>query len=244
MVLPSECDQDFNWAEDSDWDQEDEEPSGIKAGEEDPDELEKPTFPEFSTDVQAAMETLGGQAFCKLNWSSPRDATWITCGNSLKCTKLSDIYLLLKSSEFARHDLRQPFKDCEDGDLVQPNVDYVLILRKWTDINPGHEFRCFVKNKSLFAVSQRDGMTFYKHLANDRSSILRDIRTFFDEHIKERFPLQDYVFDVMRSAKDTVKLIDFNPFGETTDGLLFDWEELRSNQPCDGTFESSGVSFR
>jgi len=33
--------------------------------------------------------------------------------------------------------------------------------------------------------------------------------------------------DVTRPTKDHVKLIDFNPFGETTDTKLFNWSELQ-----------------
>ena len=32
--------------------------------------------------------------------------------------------------------------------------------------------------------------------------------------------------DVVRPSKDTVVLVDFNPWGQTTDSLLFSWEEL------------------
>ena len=36
-----------------------------------------------------------------------------------------------------------------------------------------------------------------------------------------------------------VYLIDFNPFGEVTDGVMFTWEELNSNKPLLGTENSS-----
>ena len=38
------------------------------------------------------------------------------------------------------------------------------------------------------------------------------------------------VFDVYRPAKDHVLLLDFNPFGERTDGLLFSWSELQQSE--------------
>lgn len=34
------------------------------------------------------------------------------------------------------------------------------------------------------------------------------------------------MFDVCRSAKDRIILIDFNPFGRLTSAKLFDWDEL------------------
>ena len=32
--------------------------------------------------------------------------------------------------------------------------------------------------------------------------------------------------DVVRPRKDDVVLMDFNPWGETTDSLMFSWQEL------------------
>ena len=59
--------------------------------------------------------------------------------------------------------------------------------------------------------------------------------TFFKEHIQHKFPSDNFVFDVIRTKKDKVILIDFNPFGETTDPLFFTWDEL--TQSCDNNIE-------
>lgn len=48
------------------------------------------------------------------------------------------------------------------------------------------------------------------------------------------FLLPADVFDVYRPAKDHVVLLDFNPFGETTDGLLFTWSELQQRSEDGG----------
>ena len=44
--------------------------------------------------------------------------------------------------------------------------------------------------------------------------------------------------DVMRPNKDKIRLIDFNPFGTTTDTVLFDWDELQNES------NESNVEFR
>ena len=193
--------------------------------EEEDDEDIVPHFPEFSSQIRDAVRRLGGEVFCKLNWSSPRDATWVAFGNSLKCTQLSQIYLLLKSSEFLSHDLLDPFHGCDDSDASASQVEYVLVLRKWKEINPGFEYRCFVKNKELVGVTQRDCTKFYHHIEAEEATIMTDILSFYCEQVRERFPLDDFVFDIERMGKDKVRLIDFNPYGPVTDGLLFDWEE-------------------
>jgi len=233
LVLPSECDREnFNCTEedyddfgDVDWEARDNtEPQEA----EDPEATHHPTFPEFSSKVKNIIKDLGGAVFCKLNWSSPKDAIWMAYNNSARCCSLSDIYLLLKSSDFVAHDLTQPFKDCLDGDSQnEQHFKYVLVLRKWRDINPGIEFRCFVRDGNLIAISQRDNTNYYDHMSHQKCSIINDICTFFREFILNKFPINSFVFDVIRPGKDQVKLLDFNPFGVTTDGLLFEWDELR-----------------
>uniref|UniRef100_A0A3B1KI98 Translation initiation factor eIF2 assembly protein n=1 Tax=Astyanax mexicanus TaxID=7994 RepID=A0A3B1KI98_ASTMX len=145
-----------------------------------------PEFPEFTSKVQEAINALGGCVFPKLNWSAPRDANWIALNSSLQCQSLSDIFLLFKSSDFITHDLTQPFLQCSD-DSPDPAINYELVLRKWSELIPGGEFRCFVKENKLIVV-----------------------------------------LDVYRDCMGRVWLIDFNPFGEVTDSLLFSWEELTS----------------
>jgi len=235
LVLPAECnpenrdgkEDDYEDFGDDDWTEAEEGGSGSS----DP-KLEQNSFKEFSDTITQTIKQFGGQVFCKLNWSSPKDANWIGFNNSLKVSSLSQLYLLLKSSDFIVHDLTLPFKFCADKDSEQPKVDYCLVLRKWIDVNPGTEFRCFVRNKDLIAVSQRDNTNFYDHIQGQADSIKQDILTFFREHIQPKFSLDNYVFDVIRSKKDKVILVDFNPFGETTEALFFTWEELRELDPC------------
>jgi len=228
LVLPKECNGDnYNGREDDydefgdvDWDKDDDEGQEC---------VEQKTFPEFSSKVMEQVAKLGGEVFCKLNWSCPKDAAWIAMNSSLKCSTLSQIYLLLKSSDFIVHDLTQPFIDCSDQEEEKDTVvDYCLVLRKWREVNPGTEWRCFVKNQELIAVCQRDTASHYPHMAREEGSVRKDLNSFFSEHIRDKFPLQNYTFDVTRPRKDKVILVDFNPFGQTTDGLMFEWEELEN----------------
>jgi len=172
---------------------------------EDSEELKKYSFPELTSQIQTALSTLSGPnnlgIMPKLNWSSPKDAMWMNCG-SLKCTKVGDIYLLLKSSDFIVSDLECSIDDClddddtasvkQDGveevnDMIEgismtkesndhsddgaaattgmkttandnrPNsidknsniFEYELVLRKWCNLHPSMEFRCFVYDHEL-----------------------------------------------------------------------------------------------
>ncbi|XP_039617221.1 cell division cycle protein 123 homolog [Polypterus senegalus] len=186
-----------------------------------------PEFPEFASKVQEAINVLGGSVFPKLNWSSPRDANWIALNSTLNCRSLSDIFLLLKSSDFIAHDFTQPFLQCND-DSPDPQINYELVLRKWCELIPGGEFRCFVKENKLIGISQRDYTQYYDHISKQEGELCRSIQDFFKDNIQYAFLDEDFVFDVYRDSSGRVWLIDFNPFGEVTDSLLFTWEELTS----------------
>ncbi|XP_069950951.1 translation initiation factor eIF2 assembly protein [Cherax quadricarinatus] len=189
--------------------------------------VQGPKLEEYNSKIKDAIKKLGGSVFPKLNWSAPKDASWIALNNSLRCCTPGDVYLLLKSSNFVTHDLTAPFKDCDDVNVADTNIDYCLVLRGWMEINPAHEFRCFVRNKELVGICQRDISQSYCCIGSDQANIRSDIISFWQENIENRFPLPNYVIDVYRPAKDCVILLDFNPFGETTDGLLFSWPELK-----------------
>ena len=227
LVLPTECNKEsYNGTEDDyddfgdiDWDQVKDEGK----------ESDQKSFPDFSQTVQNHMNSFGGDVFVKLNWSCPKDATWVAFNNNLKCSTLSQLYLLLKSSDFVAHDLTQPFIDCEDwheGSEGTEEVAYHLVLRQWVDVNPGTELRVWVSDDEVVCISQRDTSNFYPHMLREEHNIKRDVLTFFSEHIRSKFPLSRFVMDVVRPSKDTVILMDFNPWGQTTDSLLFSWEEL------------------
>uniref|UniRef100_A0A8C3AJC5 Translation initiation factor eIF2 assembly protein n=1 Tax=Cyclopterus lumpus TaxID=8103 RepID=A0A8C3AJC5_CYCLU len=202
-----------------------------------------PEFPEFTSKVLEAINALGGRVFPKLNWSAPRDANWIALNSSLQCDSLSDIFLLFKSSDFITHDLTQPFLVCSDQDSPDPVVNYELVLRKWSELIPGGEFRCFVKENKLIAISQRDYTQHYQHLLKQEEHILHAVQEFFSQHIQYKFLDEDFVFDVYRDSQGRVWLIDVNPFGEVTESLLFSWEELTSGGEV-AQQQQDGPAFR
>ncbi|KAG0048581.1 hypothetical protein BGZ83_006465 [Gryganskiella cystojenkinii] len=196
-----------------------------------------PYFPELEREIEQTITEFGGEVFPKLNWSSPRDASWIATTNTLKCHNPADIFLLLKSSDFIAHDLAHAYEDCSDmapdgcpgagNQGVQSRPRTVqLVLRKWFDLAPSMEFRCFVRGNKLVGISQRD-MTFYDFLSGIKDELERKIVDFYNDKIHGRFPDSDYTFDVyITRNRERIYLIDFNPFAQKTDALLFDWAEL------------------
>lgn len=202
------------------------------------DSNDTPSFPNLQAQVEKAIKDLGGEVFPKLNWSSPKDATWISHNGTLKCTDFNDICLLLKSSDFITNDVTNAYKYCEDK--TPHSVDqFELVLREYVNIVPGMEFRCFVKDHKIIGISQRHDTTCFKYLIENKDRILIDICNFFNRKINHVFAETSFTFDVYISPGNRISLVDFNPFGRITDALLFSWDELLAEDS-----EYEGTDFR
>ena len=208
------------------------EPDSEDEDEEDPSSQ----WQEVHQAIKNVIAELGGKVVPKLNWSAPKDATWISMSNSMECREPNDIYLLLKSSDFITHDLEHAFDDCADEDTsseestrvdqTSEDLSYHLVLRKYFVMNPSVEFRCFVKDRTLVAICQRDS-NHYAFLFEIMSDLKEAIQRFHDTNLKHTFPDDNYTFDVyIPSPHQKVWLIDINPWAPRTDALLFSWYEL------------------
>lgn len=177
-------------------------------------------WPEVQTQVKNTIVEFGGKVTPKLNWSAPKDATWMSATNDLLCTSANDIYLLLKSSDFVTHDLEHAFDGCvpdNDSAVAQPEIPYHLVLRKFVNFNPALEFRCFVRNRVLLCMCQRD-QNHFDFLFPIRDSLRSRIQSFFDEKLRDTFPDPNFVFDVyIPPPHQRVWLVDVNPWAERTE---------------------------
>jgi hypothetical protein len=165
----------------------------------------------------------------------------------MKCTSANDVYILLKSSSFISHDLDHAFDDTvpppspstTTTQNTNPDFKPVLVLRSFFNPLPSLEFRCFVKSRTLIAITQRD-LNYYAFLDSLRPQITRRITELFHK-MRFTFPDGNFVFDVYipeadyddddaegpdRKVLGRARLIDINPWAPRTDTLLFDWGEL------------------
>lgn len=179
--------------------------------------------------IKETIAELGGKVMPKLNWSAPKDATWMNA-NTMECQQPSDVYLLLKSSDFVTHDLEHAFDDCADSpnsNLTIEDIPYHLVLRKSVPkFNPSVEFRCFVRERKLLCMCQRD-LNHFDFLFGMQEKLSSLINQFFNIRLRDSFPDESFVFDVYVPAPyDRVWLIDINPWAPRTDPILFSWMEL------------------
>mmetsp|Transcript_22238 Transcript_22238/g.26406 ORF Transcript_22238/g.26406 Transcript_22238/m.26406 type:complete len:492 (+) Transcript_22238:76-1551(+) len=250
--LPDNNDNDDVWSSDDNDDDEkkrvnNEQEQGENSISSSEEEEKEYHFPILNEQIQNAIERLGGSILPKLNWSSPKDVTWLNA-STLKCLTVGDVYLMLKSSDFCMHDLTHALDDlCDDdgnsnGDdgkntIPLPTVEYELVLRKWSNLHDSMEFRCFVGNDELVAISQRHHTQHFPHLNHDSTDIRSTIIEFFIGAIRDNFDVSrrqrqhnivpgNYVFDVYVDKDHRAWLIDFNVWSIRTDSLLFTWDEL------------------
>ncbi|KAH4930519.1 cell division cycle protein [Parastagonospora nodorum] len=195
--------------------------------------------------IERTIEELGGKVAPKLNWSAPKDATWMNATNSMECRTPNDIYLLLKSSDFVTHDLAHAFDDTADQSSEDDQeIPYHLVLRKWITLNPSVEFRCFVRDRRLIALCQRD-LNHFDFLFNMQDKLRNAVQDFFELRLRNTFPDPNFTFDVyVPPPHDKVWLVDVNPWALRTDPLLFSWMELLTMDVPDVEQEETTVRLR
>jgi hypothetical protein len=155
------------------------------------DQAEPPSFPLLWCQINECIADLGGFVFPKLNWSSPKDAAWISLDSTLKCDNANDVFLLLKASDFISHDLNYPYENALDLSISCSVDQYFLVLRKWCSLFPSMEFRVFVKNKRIIGICQRDIYSFYDFLQDLKKDFQTRIIDFYGKEIKDKFPDTD-----------------------------------------------------
>ncbi|KAF8208896.1 cytoplasmic protein [Mycena galopus ATCC 62051] len=192
-------------------------------------------FPELDTQIRECIRTYGA-VFPKLNFSSPKDASWILPQSSpCKCTSPADVYMLLKTSDFITHDLsaESVFAGCDPSPTNSESESYELelVLRKWYPVDRSRELRCFVRENTLIGLSQRD--TNYYDFLNDgptRTGLVSSVCGFWEKKVKPKWDgPQDYTFDLLLT-RDLSRghILDFNPYAPRTDPLLFSYDELHA----------------
>jgi hypothetical protein len=131
--------------------------------------------------------------------------------SSLCCTNADEVLLLLKSSDRVAHDICSAMEEAQAAAAVaEPGatacaaggdagaataaeaaaaagahlVQHCLALRRWYDLQPGREFRCFVAGQRLAGVSQRDVTQCFEFLRAEQGELAAAIQAFHAKHIQ------------------------------------------------------------
>lgn len=163
---------------------------------------------------------------------------------SLKVTDEVQALNLILSSERVYYDLNAVL-DCQkvkDEQITNTNnielYDWNnhIIVRQWNDrLDPSMEFRCFVHQSKLTAITQYDYHCKYYHLQDDQ--VVQRIKITLIKYWQDKIqpllgPLPEqysnYVIDIgllenrSKNEYDCI-VIEMNPFKTSTGGSLFDW---------------------
>ena len=95
-----------------------------------------------------------------------------------------------------------------------------LVLRPFIKIDRTREFRLFVKDGELKAMSQYNLVRHFRRLEGIKEKLWKRTVQWF-ETVKQDLPVSDVVIDVYLENDDkVVKIVDLNQWGGNTDPLL------------------------
>jgi hypothetical protein len=98
-------------------------------------------------------------------------------------------------------------------------------LQRYGTLQPGSEFRCFIRDKNLIGICSRE--TSYQEDLQDRvDSVWEQMLDFVTYQIILKCPLNSFVVDIYLKIDKSYYIFDFSPFSPPTDSLYFSWEEL------------------
>jgi len=137
------------------------------------------------------------------------------------------ISLFLKSTRI-KDDLEMCLKQLTDNTTNNDEdklIPIKVIIREWKEITIENEFRGFVFNKQLTALSQYFDTCYFETLKQNNAAIEKTLKQFFEDKIRPRIQFKNnFIIDFCITTNKEVLLIELNPFLTTTDSVLFSWK--------------------
>jgi hypothetical protein len=175
-----------------------------------------------------------------------------------------EVLSLLLSSERVKQDLTYAleYDDLDKYDNNNENDDkeikkeydwnMKLILRKWVEgVNGLMEFRCFVKNNKMNAITQYNHPFLIEELLSDEIclEIKEKVYEYWNTKVRKILEyLSDYVIDFAILENGEIFLVELNPFGESAGTGMFNWKDdsniLFGNNYDETKSELSNIVFR
>lgn len=172
---------------------------------------------ELAATLDAEMEWR--RCFIRLNSRSPKDALWpfevgATCSGK-------EAMKLLGSSERILDDLAR-------FEYIPEHPAFICLRDFVPGLQPEREFRCFVKEGELIAVSAYDYLRPTEPPADGGKDIRHTIEQWFNNILKPRLHLSTVVFDVFLDWDGGILLIELNPYGLSDPCFLRSYDQVES----------------
>lgn len=182
--------------------------------------------------LQPVLEGSPQGIFVRLGSGSPKDCPLFRANGGRARTVVTALKLLQTSPRVRAH-----LKRCL-------SLDYSprLFVRRWEQVEPWQELRCFMRHHRLVGISQvthHDG-EFLRPLASAAPAVTQALHRFFAE-VARASHLHSAVFDVWCVAEQGTfrpRLLDANPWGPPSDPCLFNWGQPRE---FDGSLRYLGL---
>ena len=163
-----------------------------------------PVLRDLAAELDAEMDW--NRKFVRLNSRSPKDAIWPFEVPAMISGK--EAVSMMLSSMRVMDDLME-FK------WVSEQPAYVC-LRDWVyDFRTECEYRCFVKDGKLIAVTHYDYTKPFRAPEDGGKELRQRIDKWFAETLSPTLPIQTVVFDIHANRDGTFLLIEINPYGRS-----------------------------
>lgn len=187
-------------------------------------------------DLALPMGDIPGNAFAFVDTCAPTDTERFSSKGGAVYSPRSAIFYLLQSKKVA-------------AAAAENKVEYIC-LRPFRNITKAREFRLFIFEGKLSAVSQYHLIRHFRRLEGVKERYWNLISGFVDE-ISWRLPVKTLVMDIYITSADDIMIVDLNPWGGDTDPLMLntwerDWSEPAGMKLMEPPVQVSGdvkVSF-
>ncbi len=166
-------------------------------------------------DLRLPMSGIRGNCFTSVDSCAPTDTERFRLKRGAVYSPLS-AWKFLCRSEKVRHAAKRGEVSC-------------ICLRPFRRMNRTREFRLFIRDGELAAMSQYNLIRHFRRLDGIRDELLKRAEKFFRD-VKWLLPEKTLVMDIYFTSDGNTLIIDLNPWGAPTDPLLLqswdrDWSK-------------------
>eukprot|EP01080_Neovahlkampfia_damariscottae_P000765 gene765-9015_t len=130
---------------------------------------------------------------------------------------------------------KRVYEDFQD-ELESKQFNISLFIRKWNDIDIDMEFRGFVYDGEMVAISQYNYLCFFPHIKEKKQLIEKRLKKMYQlvkpsiqKYIKDSNCIIDFYvkkdLENYKTAEESVGIIELNPYEITTGACLFSWKK-------------------
>jgi len=146
--------------------------------------------------------------------------------NSMKVLKAKEALDMFVESERIKFDL--------ELDLRFPDeFSNHVIVRLWEDIPLENEFRAFVFDHKLTAISQYFTQIYFPQLVEHKTEMLQQIKQFWLS-CKDAFEYEKFVIDFAIKRDGNAVVLELNPYNISTGSSLFSWHSEEDSDIMEG----------